>query len=188
MQSLLEFLPLLAFAIAYAIGGIYVATAALMVAMLLLLLADRLHGRPISALHAVSAALVFVFGSATLLLHDQRFIQWKPTIFSWLAAIAFLASQWIGERPLAQRLMGAALGENVGTLARGDWLRVNLAWVAFYVVVGALNLAVAWNASERAWVNFKVFGITGATFVFVVLQSLWLARRASLSATGSTPS
>jgi intracellular septation protein len=179
MQSLLEFVPLLVFILAYYLRGIYIATGALMASMLVLLAVDWLRGRRIPPMHAISAVLVFVFGTATLLLHDQRFIQWKPTIFFWVAGIAFLASQWIGERPLAQRLMGSAMGEHAAQLAQETWRGLNLAWVAFYAVMGAANLAVAWNASERAWVNFKVFGITAATFAFVVAQSLWIARRAA---------
>ena len=185
MQALLELLPLVAFVGAYYVAGIYVATGALMAAMLALLAVDWLRHRRIPPLHGISAALVFVFGTATLLLHDQRFIQWKPTVFFWALGLAFLASQWIGAQPLAQRLMGAAMGDAVGQLPRGDWLRLNGAWVAFYAVMGALNLLVAFNASERTWVNFKVFGITAATLLFVIGQSLWLSRRAVPAAAGA---
>jgi intracellular septation protein len=178
MQALLEFLPLLVFVAAYYLKGIYVATGALMASMLVLLAVDWLRERRIPPMHGISALLVFAFGTATLLLHDQRFIQWKPTIFFWAAGAAFLASQWIGERPLAQRLMASALGDNASGLGRPQWRGLNLAWVAFYAVMGAANLAVAWNASERTWVNFKVFGITAATFAFVIAQSMWIARRA----------
>jgi len=177
MQTLLELLPLLAFVAAYYFTDIYVATATLMVAMLVVLAADWLRHRRIAPMHGISAALVFAFGSLTLLLHDQRFIQWKPTVFFWAVGVAFLASHWLGERPLAERLMGAAMGASLGAIPRRDWLRLNLAWVAFYAIMGAANLLVAFNASERTWVTFKVFGITAATLAFVVLQSLWLSRR-----------
>jgi intracellular septation protein len=178
MQALLEFLPLLVFIAAYYLKGIYVATGALMASMLLLLAVDWLRQRRIAPMHGISAVLVFIFGSATLALHDQRFIQWKPTIFFWAAAFAFLGSQWLGARTLAERVLGTAMGENVAHLGRSDWRALNLAWVVFYLIMGAANLAVAWNASERFWVNFKVFGITAATFAFVIAQSLWIARRA----------
>jgi intracellular septation protein len=69
------------------------------------------------------------------------------------------------------------MGASLGAIPRRDWLRLNLAWVAFYAIMGAANLLVAFNASERTWVTFKVFGITAATLAFVVLQSLWLSRR-----------
>lgn len=185
MQALLELLPLVAFVAAYYQAGIYVATSVLMAAMLVLLAVDWLRQRRIPPLHGISALLVFVFGAATLLLHDERFIQWKPTVFFWAVGIAFLASQWVGAKPLAQRLMGVAMGEALGQVVRADWLRLNLAWVAFYAVMGAANLLVAFNASERTWVNFKVFGITAATLLFVIGQSLWLSRRAVPAAAGA---
>ncbi len=178
MQTLLELLPLVVFIVAYKAAGIYAATGALMAAMAVLLLVDWLRTGRISPLHGISAGLVFGFGSLTLLLHDQRFIQWKPTVFFWAVGVAFLASQWIGEKPLAQRLMSAAVGESMGRVERPAWLQLNLAWVAFYLVMGAANLAVVFNFSENTWVNFKVYGITAATLVFVVAQSLWLTRRA----------
>jgi len=179
MQPLLELAPLIAFLLAYFRGGLYVATAVLMAAMILLLAIDLARGRRIPPMHLLSAVLVFLFGTATLLLHDQRFIQWKPTVFFWLASIAFLASFWIGRRTLVERLLGAALGEHAGRITPGLWRRLNALWVVFYALLGAANLAVAFHAPERIWVYFKVFGLTAATFVFIVAQITWLARHAS---------
>jgi len=179
MQTFLELAPLAVFLVAYYAGGIYAATASLMVAMALLLAVDYLRARRIPPMHALSAVLVFAFGSATLLLHNQRFIQWKPTVFFWLASLAFLASMWVGERPLVQRFFSAALAGKDGRITRRLWLRLNWLWVLFYAALGALNLVVAFHASERAWVNFKVFGLTIATFVFIAAQFAWLAKRSA---------
>jgi intracellular septation protein len=176
MQALLEFSPLGVFLIAYYAAGIYAATAALMVAMGALLIIDYGRGRRVPPMHALSAALVFAFGTATLLLHNQRFIQWKPTVFFWLASLAFLGSFWIGDRPLAQRLLSAALPD-AARIESAVWRRLNWIWIFFYGVLGILNLVIAFNASERTWVNFKVFGLTVATFVFIGVQIAWLARR-----------
>src|SRR5471032_2194109 len=178
MQALTEFAPLLAFFVAYYLRGLYVATAVLMVAMLVLLAVDWLRTRRIPAMHTVSTVLVVVFGSATLLLHNKLFIQWKPTVFFWLASLAFLGSFWIGDRPLVQRFLGAALGGETQVEA-SVWRRLNWLWIVFYIFLGFLNLAVAFNASERAWVNFKVIGLTLANFVFVGAQILWLSRRSA---------
>lgn len=174
MQLLLEFAPLLAFFVAYQYGGIYTATAVLMVAMVLLLGINRVRTGKITPLLAISTILVLVFGAVTLWLRDERFIQWKPTVFFWAIGLAFLISQWVGAKPLAQRLMEAAMGEL--RVAEAAWRRVNLAWVVFYAVSGAANLFVARNFSEQIWVNFKAFGLTGLTLVFVIAQSLWLQR------------
>jgi intracellular septation protein len=178
MQALLDFAPLAAFLIGYRVAGLYVATAVLMISMALLLVIDYARGRRIPSMHMLSAVLVFLFGTATLLLHNQRFIQWKPTVFFWLASVAFLGSFWIGERTLTQRLLTAALGGEEVRMPDIVWKRLNALWVVFYAFLGGLNLLVAFNASERTWVNFKVFGLTLVTLAFVALQVVWLTRRA----------
>jgi intracellular septation protein len=177
MQALLEFAPLLAFIVAYYIGGLYEATAVLMVAMLALLAVDYLLQRRIPPMHALSAVLVFALGAATLLLHDKHFIQLKPTALFWLAGVAFLGSFWIGKRTLTERLLSAALQGQV-RVSDTTWRRLNALWVLFYGVLGGLNLLVATYASERVWVNFKVFGLTFLTFLFIGSQVIWLTRRA----------
>ena len=178
MQALAEFAPLVAFFVSYRLGGLYAATAVLMVAMLALLGFDWLRQRRIPPLHAVSAALVLVLGGATLLLHNRLFIQWKPTVLFWLVSVAFIASFWIGERTLTQRFLEPALAGRLAVSAQ-QWRRVNGASAAFYALLGALNLAVAYGASERTWVYFKLFGLAVLTFAFVALQVLWLSRAAS---------
>jgi intracellular septation protein len=185
MMSVLEFSPLVVFGVAYYTHGIYVATAALMISMLLLLVADLAVLKRVPPMHALSAALVFVFGAATLILHNQRFIQWKPTVLFWLVSVAFLASAWIGERTLTQRILDQALGEPVNVQPR-QWRRLNALSVVFYALLGGANLLVAFNASERTWVNFKLFGLSAATLVFTALQVAWLARRLAPRADGES--
>ncbi len=176
MHALLEFLPLVAFVGSYYQHGIYVATGVLMIAMCLLVAATWLRTRKVSSLLGISTALVLVFGAITLLLRDERFIQWKPTVFFWGLGLAFLVSQWFAARPLVQRLIGAAMPDL--HVSRTVWFRLNGAWVAFYVAMGAANLAVARLLDEQTWVKFKVFGITALTFLFVIAQALWLQRQA----------
>ncbi len=179
MLSALEFAPVAVFGLAYYLHGIYVATAALMVAMLVLLVIDFARLKHIPTMHAVSAVLVFVFGAATLILHDQRFIQWKPTVLFWLISLGFLGSFWIGRRTLAEHFLGKALGEMLSggqQIEPRQWRMLNAQCVIFYALLGALNLVVAFNLSERAWVNFKLFGLTGATALFMMGQVLWVTR------------
>jgi intracellular septation protein len=178
MQALAEFAPLVAFFVTYSLRGLYAATAVLMVAMLALLAFDWLRQRRIPPLHALSAALVLVLGGATLLLHNRLFIQWKPTVLFWLVSAAFIASFWIGERTLTQRFLEPALAGRV-PVGPQQWRRVNGASAAFYALLGVLNLAVAYGASERTWVYFKLFGLALLTFAFVALQVLWLSRAAA---------
>ena len=132
MQALLEFAPLVAFFVAYRVSGLYAATAVLMVAMAVLLIVDYARLRRVPAMHALSAALVFLFGTATLVLHDLRFIQWKPTVFFWLASAAFLlvvvaALLESRKRPVVsgrEELIGAS-GEVIEASDQEGWARVH---------------------------------------------------------------
>jgi len=176
MQALIDLVPLVAFLVAYYVGGIYAATAVLMVAMLPLLLFDWLRLRRIPPLHLASALLVLVLGGATLLLRDPRFLKWKPTVFLWLVAATALLSAWVGKAPLAQRLLQPLI-EHSEALPRSTWLKLNWFWVGFCVLLGCANLAVADLASERVWVKFNVFGLSAAFIVFAMVQGAWLAAR-----------
>ena len=161
---------------AYYLRDVFFATGVLMASMVALLAADWLLTRRIPRMHLLSTLLVLIFGTATLVLRNAQFIQWKPTIFMWILAAAFIVTSFVGREPLAQRFLKAAAGDH--GLPRSTWLRLNALWAAFYMLAGVANIVVARNLSERAWVNFKVLGLTGATLVFVVAQALWLARRA----------
>ena len=176
MQALIDLAPLAAFFITYYLGGIYLATAVLMIAMVALLLLDLVRLKRVPPMHLLSAVLVLALGSATLILRDPRFLKWKPTVFLWLVAIASLASPWIGRMPLAQRLLAPMISRSE-TVPRAVWLRLNWLWVGFYALLGALNLWVADSASERTWVTFKVFGLSSAFALFAIAQAVWLAAR-----------
>jgi len=181
MQAVVELAPLVAFFVSYSLRGLYAATAVLMIAMLALLAFDWLRQRRIPPMHALSALLVLVLGGATLLLHNRLFIQWKPTVLFWVVSAAFVASFWVGERTLTQRFLEPALAGRVPVSAP-QWRRMNLWSAVFYALLGALNLAVAYGASERSWVYFKLFGLAVLTFAFVMLQVLWLSRAAAAPA------
>jgi intracellular septation protein len=178
MQLLLEFFPLVAFLVAYKVWDIYVATGTLMATMTLSLGISWLRTGKVTPMLGISTALVLIFGTATLLLHDIRFIQWKPSIFLWLLAIAFFVSGFVGKQPLAQRLLQPALGD--ARLQRSDWMQLNYAWVAYGIIIGGVNLVVAYHASEATWVNVKVYGLAGSMFLFMIGQILWLHWRGKL--------
>ncbi|RMH61183.1 MAG: septation protein A [Zetaproteobacteria bacterium] len=171
MKLLSDFLPVLLFFTAYKLYGIYVATAVLIVASLVQTLWHRLHFGRFENNHLITLALVLVFGGATLMLHDELFIKWKPTVINWLFALLFLASRWFGGQSLLERMLGdkIELGQRV-------WRRLNLAWIAFFIAMGGANLYVAFHFDTDTWVNFKLFGMMGLTFAFIIGQSLYLAR------------
>jgi len=186
MQALIGLAPLVAFFVTYTLRGLYAATAVLMVAMLLLVAFDWLRERRVPPVHALSAVLVWILGAATLLLHNRLFIQWKPTALFWALSGAFIASFWIGERTLTQRFLAPALDERLQVRA-ATWRRLNLTSALFYALLGALNLIVAYSASERTWVYFKLFGLALLTFVFLAAQVVWLSTRAGTLRAQSSP-
>jgi len=178
MQLLFDFLPVIAFFVAYKLADIYVATLVIIVATVAQVSIHWLRTRRVNPMHLVSAGLVLVFGGLTLAIRDAAFIMWKPTIVNWLFAAAFFASQWrwFGGQPLVQRLMSstdAQLG-----LSPARWRRLNAMWVAFFLVMGAVNVVVFRNFDEATWVNFKLFGMLGLTLAFIVVQGFWIAAQA----------
>lgn len=172
MKFLYDFFPILLFFVAYKLYDIYVATGVAMVAALVQSLSYRIkHGR-FERMHLVTLGLLLVFGGLTLALHDPVFIKWKPTVINWLFGVVFAASAWIGDKPLVRRMMDHAITIDDAAV----WTRLNWAWVAFFLAMGALNLYVAFNFDEATWVNFKLFGLIGLTFVFVFGQAMYLSR------------
>lgn len=171
MKLLFDFFPILLFFIAYKLGDIYVATLAAIAGSLVQVGFTWFKTRKIETMHLVSLALIVVFGGATLLLKDEMFIKWKPTVLNWLFAAVFLGSQFIGDKPVIQRMLGAQL-----ELPPAVWRRLNLAWALFFSVVGGANLFVMYNYDTEIWVNFKLFGMLGLTILFVVIQSFYLSR------------
>ncbi|MGH8223116.1 MAG: septation protein A [Woeseiaceae bacterium] len=178
MQLLFDFLPVIAFFVAYKLSNIYVATLVIIIATVVQVCIHWLRTRRVNPMHLVSAGLVLVFGSLTLLIRDAAFIMWKPTVVNWLFAAAFLASLWrrFGDRPLIQRLMNATDAQFA--LNPTLWRKLNWMWIGFFALMGAANLAVFHYFDEATWVNFKLFGMLGLTLVFIIAQGYWITSRA----------
>jgi len=174
MKLLFDFFPILLFFIAYKVfgGDVFIATAVTIAASAVQALMYWLRYHRVEKLQLATLGVVLVFGGATLLLHEEIYIKWKPTVANWLFGLVFLASHFIGDRrPIIQRLLSRAV-----ELPQPVWLRLNLAWTLFFVTVGFINLFVVYNFTTAAWVNFKLFGILGLTVAFVALQTLYLSR------------
>jgi intracellular septation protein len=170
MQLLVDYLPIVVFFGAYFYADIYFATGVLMIVMPVIMAAQWYFTRQFNKIYAASTALVLVLGGATLALHNPLFLFWKPTVLNWAIALVFMGSQFIGEKPIVQRMM-----ESAAELSVQQWRRLNQIWVAFFLIIGGLNLYVAYSFSETTWVKFKLFGMLGLTLVFVVVQTAWLA-------------
>jgi intracellular septation protein len=183
MKQFLEFLPLVLFFGAYqmngetisvgewlfAFDGIYSATAVLMFSSVAVLFAAFVLERRLDKRLMWMTIAILVFGAATLIFRDQRFIQWKPTVFNWVLALVFLASQFVGDKNLLQRFLGQQL-----VLPRAVWGRLNLLYVAHFSVVGALNLFVAYRYEEAFWVSYKLYSSLGFTIALMALTVLLL--------------
>lgn len=169
MHIFLDYIPIVAFVLAYFYKDIFFATAVLMVVMPIVLALQWLLTKKISKIFAASTALVLLLGGVTLAFRNPTFLYWKPTVLNWLIAGVFLGSQWIGDQPIVQRMLGKA-----AELSAEQWVRLNQIWVGFFIVSGSINLYVAYNFSEAFWVKFKLFGMLGLTLVFVIIQSIWL--------------
>lgn len=182
MKVLFDLLPVFLFFVAYKIAGIYTATAVAMAASLLQIAWLWWRERHLEFMHIMTLVLILVLGSATLLLKNPLFIKWKPTAVYWLFAATFYLSQYIGKDPLLKKAMGKQL-----SLPQHIWTKLNLSWVCFFTLLGALNIFVAYHASENTWVNFKLFGMTGLTILFVVLQAVLLSKHIQPSDSTNTP-
>lgn len=171
MKILYDFFPILLFFIVYKLYGIYAATATAIIATFVQVALFWLRHRRVEKMHIITLGIIVLFGGATLILRDPVFIKWKPTIAYWLFAVTFLGSQFVGEKNLIERMMGHAI-----QATRSVWTRLNLAWIVFFVLMGVVNLYVAYTYSEDTWVNFKLFGLMGLTVLFVLGQGVVLSR------------
>jgi intracellular septation protein len=176
MLQLLEWSPLIIFYVTYKLSDIYWATGALMISCTALMLIHRLRTGKFKPMHVITAVVALLLGTATLLLHDKRFIEWKPTVLLGISAAAFLGSMVFGSQPLARRLLESVFEEPLAVSER-TWSRINLLWVAFLAALALVNIYIAWNFSESVWVNFKFYGLPGAFFVFMFPQALWLGTK-----------
>ena len=178
MKQLLELLPLVLFFCAYQMDGdtltvggwshtfdgIFSATAVLMISTALTwLISSLLEKRNDKRLMWMTLA-VLLFGAATLILRDQRFIQWKPTVFNWVLAIVFLGSHFMGQLTVLQRLLGGQL-----SLPQKIWTRLSAVWIGNFTLVGALNIVVAYQYEESFWVAYKLYSSIGFTLLLMML-------------------
>lgn len=171
MKFLFDFFPIVLFFIVFKLFDIYTATAVAMVASISQVLIYRIKFQRYEKMHVISLAIIMLLGGATLFFHNPWFIKWKPTGIYWLSALVFLGSSFIGSKPLIQKMMEV----NV-TLTTKVWHRLNAAWSLFFIIMGALNLYVAYYYDTNTWVNFKLFGGVGFTFFFVLIQAFYLTK------------
>ena len=184
MKQFIDFIPLILFFIVYKLdprtidlaghsfelGGIFSATAVLIASSVLVYGTLLVVQRKLEKGQWLTLVACLLFGGMTLAFHSETFLKWKAPVVNWLFAAGFAASHFIGNKVLIQRMMGHAV-----SLPQPIWIRLNIAWIAFFIFSGCANLFVAFTFHD-IWVDFKVFGSLGMTLLFLVAQGIYLAR------------
>lgn len=172
MSFLYEVFPVFLFFVSFKWYGIYIATLVGIIATFVQMTGQRLYTGYFDKKQVITFFVFLFFGGMTLYFHNPIFIKWKPTIVFWVFGFMLLITQVIGKKPMMQRMMEASL--EGATLSPAIWRRLNMAWMIFFVLLGAINLWVAYQLSNDAWVNFKFYGITSALLVGSIAQALYL--------------
>ncbi len=180
MHFVVDFIPILVFFIAYKWSGIYVATSVAIGISLLQVLWKRIRLKRFEPLSLGTFFSIAVLGGATLFFQNSLFLKWKPTVVYWATGLAFLITPWIHHETLVQKMFRQAV-----QLIPAQWTVLNRSWVIFFVLMGAINLYVAYTYSTDTWVTFKLFGTLGMTLLFLVGQGLFMAKHGKH--TGQSP-
>ena len=171
MKFLFDIFPVILFFIAFKLKNIYFATAVAIAATFLQVGWLWIRKKRIDPMLWASLAIIAVFGGATLLLQNETFIKWKPTVLYWLFASALVGWEAFTGKNLMRKMLGAQI-----ELPAHVWTRLNRSWAGFFAFMGAANLFVAYNFSTDLWVNFKLFGGVGLMVLFVIGQAVFLSR------------
>lgn len=171
MKFLFDLFPVILFFAAFKFADIYVATGVAIVATFAQIGWLKLRKRKVEPMMWVTLAIIVVFGGATLLLHNETFIKWKPTVLYWLFALALAGAPLVAGKNLIRAAMGAQV-----QLPDAVWARLNWAWAGFFSVMGVINLYVAYTYSTDTWVSFKLFGSMGLMVLFIIAQAVYLSR------------
>jgi intracellular septation protein len=170
MQQFLEYFAVIAFVVVYfATKDIFLATAVLLVAITAQVAFYKFTGRPLSNELKITFWISLVMGGMTLLLRDETFIQWKPSVVSWAIALALVGAQLFARLSLLKKLLGSAL-----TLEDTVWRNLTYGWAAGFAASGFINLWVVNNFSMDTWVTFKLFGLMGLNLFYVAVMVAYL--------------
>ncbi|HYA21240.1 MAG TPA: septation protein A [Burkholderiales bacterium] len=171
MKFFFDLFPVVLFFLAFKFYGIYVATAVAIAATFIQVAWAWARHSKVDPMLWASLAIIVLFGGATLLLHDETFVKWKPTVLYWLFAAVLLCADIFMGKNLIRVVMQSQI-----TVPDAVWRKLNLSWVIFLALMGGVNLYVAYHFSTESWVNFKLFGSLALMLLFVVLQGLMLAK------------
>ena len=162
--------PLLIFFAANAKFGLFVATAAFMVAIVAAIIASYVVTKHVPLMAIVTAVIVLVFGGLTLFFHDETFIKVKPTIIYALFALT------LGIGLLLGRSFIAIMFDQMFNLTPQGWRLLTIRWMIFFACMAVLNEIIWRTQSTDFWVSFKAFGVIPITAVFAMLQTSLIKR------------
>jgi intracellular septation protein len=171
MKLLADFFPIILFFAAFKFAGIYVATGVAIAATVIQIAWLRFTRGKVEPIQWVSLAIIVAFGGATIALHDETFIKWKPTILYWVMGAILAAGQLVIRKNLLKSVMGSQL-----ELPEEAWRVMTWSWIAFFALMGVINLWVAFNFDTNTWVNYKLFGGMGLMVVFILGQAVYLSK------------
>jgi intracellular septation protein len=173
MHFLYEIIPVFLFFITFKVYGIYTATKVGIAASAIQVSFSRIFLKKWDKAQIITLIVFTVFGSMTLYFHNAIFIKWKPTIVFWLFAIVILGSHFLMEKSLPKRIMEHALQPKHAIPDR-IWRNLSYTWALFFIALGIVNLYIAYQFDDNAWVNFKFYGITSALFILSIAQAVYL--------------
>jgi len=211
MKLLLDFLPLVFFFLTYKVAGLHadaaaalatkwlggvtaggaigpkeapvlLATVVVIIATVFQVIVMKLQRRRIDLMLWISLAMIVVLGGATIWFHNETFIKWKPSAALWAMGLTF----WISQTFFHHNLLRSTLGEEL-ELSDKVWQRLNFAWVAYFGLMGLLNLWVAYSFSTDAWASFHTFGSFGLSIAFIIGQGVYLSRHLPPVDAGTPP-
>ena len=169
MLAFLDLVPVVVFFAAYRFYDIYTATIALIVGMAVVIITHWLVNRTVSKMLLVSGGFAALLGGITLWLRDPLFLQWKPTIVYWIFAAVLLVTDIVSPKNVFQRTLGESIDAE-----RSAWSILNAVWLVIFLLMGILNLYVAFNYEMGAWVDFKLYSAIGITILGFLVTGVFI--------------
>lgn len=181
MKALFDYLPVVVFFAIYFLTGqdLMQATWGIIIASTLQVTLGWLVLKRFDQLHLLIFGITIVFGGLTVAFDNDAFIKWRHTISSLVIAAILLGGQFL-ERNFIERLVATFSQRSMGfaiRLAGGDWTRINIACVIYFIAVALLNLYIAFNFSTSFWVNFSLFGFGAIQMVFFIAIFVFIYKR-----------
>jgi intracellular septation protein len=170
MKLLFEMFPIILFFTVYKFKDIYTATAVAIVASILQIVYTYIKNKKVETPMLIGLAVIIIFGGATLIVHDELFIKWKPTVLYWIFSTVMIIGRLVFKKNFIYELLHKQMEASADI-----WEKMNIMWILFFAAIGGLNLYIVYNFSTDVWVNFKLFGILGCMILFIVIQAMIIA-------------